>query len=132
MFIVLILSLAIGYNTDDDYREAFYAADAGEPMVVMLSMDGCIPCAKLEPALRKEYPEMIKLDVESSTKAQEIAVQRNGVISVPQLHIYKKVNGKWSHEAYVDFSTNENSNPRYLTPGRVKVLIQNLKNGLQK
>lgn len=144
MLAALLLVFSVGYSDYDDYREAWFAAELGEPMVVMLSMDGCVPCAKLEPKLKEQHPDLIKIDIaiddpndpnfKLSAKGRQMALKsQSGGISVPQVHIFNKIEGKWTVKSFYGYEEKETINTPNLslTPTKVRSLFQTLKNGLR-
>jgi thiol-disulfide isomerase/thioredoxin len=98
--IALVKSKTAKKVADDSYRAAYAAALIdSQPLVVLAGATWCEPCrrvAPLIPLLRQQgHFAYVDLDLNRAD------AQGLGVVSVPTLAVYRRIDGKWQLERYV-------------------------------
>ena len=112
--VILVLAALSQPTTDTtDYSTAYKRAMKGDkPLLVLVTAEWCPPCRRMK---QSTIPQMMKTDSLDGFHFATVDVDRNardaknliGDGQVPQLILFKKVDGKWKTTKMIGFGNPE-------------------------
>ena len=101
-----LLHASVLATGDDDYARAHREAEAGKPLVVMVSAEWCGPCQQMKktviPQVRKQgLLKKVAFAIVNVDRERKLAQKLIGNGSVPQLILFRRTSNGWTRNRLV-------------------------------